>query len=334
MKQAFDVLPVQASSVAPELDNLYLFILWFSILGTLFVGVFTLYLSIKYRRKSADEVPVQPVNSEKMNISSMLLPAPAHESSALEVIVSVLLFVCTMVMFGWGASTFIRLSHAPADAMEVLVTGKQWMWKLQHPTGKREINELHVPLGQPVKLSMTSEDVIHSFYVPAFRIKQDVVPGRYTQLWFTPTREGVYDLLCAEYCGTEHSRMGGFVHVMKPVDYQQWLKGPVASGPVDPPDVAGGKLFVSKGCQVCHSGLPGALGPKLNGVFGSKVKLMDGREVVADEDFMRESILNSQATIVAGFAPVMPIFKGQLTEDEVMQLLAYIKTLKAEAGTK
>lgn len=321
--------------MAAEVDHLYLFILWFSILGTIFVAVLTLLFAVKYRRKSEDEQPEQPVDSDKGGVTaSMLLAGPAKESSTLEILTAVLLFVCTMVMFGWGASIYVKLSQPPADAAEVLVTGKQWMWKIQHPSGKREINELHVPLGQPVKLTMTSEDVIHSFFVPAFRVKADAVPGRYTRLWFTPTKPGAYHLFCAEYCGTEHSRMAGLIHVMQPADYQAWLKGAVAGAPQDPPEVAGEKLFKAQGCATCHSGLPGALGPNLAGVFGHKVKLLDGSEVLADEDYMRESILNSQAKIVAGFAPVMPIFKGLLTEEQVMQLTAYIKSLKAEAGTK
>ncbi len=320
--------------MAHEVDGLYLFILWFSILGTIFVGVFTTYLAVRYRRRSADETPEQPKDSDKMDITSMVFPAPAHESSSLEIIVSLLLFVSTMVMFGWGAKVFVKLSHAPADAMEVLVTGKQWMWKLQHPSGKREINELHVPLGQPVKLTMTSEDVIHSFFVPAFRVKQDVVPGRYTQLWFTPTKLGDYNLFCAQYCGTDHSKMTGWIHVVTPAEYQQWLKGAAANGPQLSPEEAGKALFTAKGCLVCHNpDVPVTLGPKLAGVWGSKVKLMDGSEVLADEDYMRESILNSQAKIVLGFPPVMPLFKGTISEEEVMQLLAYLKTLKA-VGTK
>lgn len=337
MKSVFDVLPEQASSIAPEVDNLYLFILWFSILGTLFVAVLTLYFSIKYRRRSADELPEQPVESEKGGVMMSMVRVGASEdveSSALEVVTSIGLFVCVMVMFVWGADLFIRIQTPPKDAMEILATGKQWMWKIEHPTGKREINDLHVPLGQAVKVTMTSEDVIHSFYIPAFRVKADVVPGRYTQLWFTPTKVGKYNLFCAQYCGTEHSRMGGFVYVQTPAEYQQWLKG-VSSGPQLSPEKAGEQLFVSKGCLVCHNpDVPVTLGPKLKGLLGSKVKLTDGREVLADEDYIRESIVDSQAKIVAGFAPVMPLFKGQLTEEEVMQLIAYIKTLKGETGTK
>lgn len=336
MKSAFDVLPEQASSLAGELDALYLFILWFSILGTIFVAVMTLYFSIKYRRRSEDELPEQPVESEKGGVVTSMIRVGASEdveSSVLEVATSIGLFICVMVMFGWGAHLYIRMNNAPKDAMEILATGKQWMWKLQHPTGKREINDLHLPLGQPVKVTMTSEDVIHSFYIPAFRVKADAVPGRYSQVWFTPTKAGVYNLFCAEYCGTEHSRMGGLVYVLKPEEYQKWLAG-VTGGPQLPPEEAGAKLFVAKGCQVCHSGLPGALGPKLNGLFGAKTKLLDGSEVTADEDYLHESILNSFAKIKAGYAPVMPLFKGQLSEEEVMQLIAYIKSLKGEAGTK
>ena len=176
--------------------------------------------------------------------------------------------------------------------MEILVTGKQWMWKIEQPTGKREINEMHVPLGQPVKLTMTSEDVIHSFYVPAFRMKMDVVPGRYTQLSFTPTKEGVFNMFCAQYCGTEHSKMGGFVYVMRPDEYQRWLSGVLPGGPPLSPEDAGRNLFATKGCQVCHSpDMPITLGPKLKGLFGSKVRLDDGTTVLADEDYIRESIV-------------------------------------------
>jgi len=310
------MLPDQASNFAAEMDNLYLFIFWFSVVGTIAVAVLAIYFAVKYRRRSED-----------------YRPAPPHEHPMLEYAMSAVLFVFVMVMFGWGASLFIRMNRPPSDAMEILCIGKQWMWKLEHPTGKREINELHVPLGQPVKLTMTSEDVIHSFYIPAFRVKNDVVPGKYTQLWFTPTQLGSYNIFCTEYCGTEHSKMTGFVHVMSPADYQLWLRG-VSKGPQLPPEEAGAKLFVAKGCQVCHSGLPGALGPKLNGLYGGKTKLMDGSEVEANEEYIRESILNSMAKIKAGFAPVMPLFKGQITEEETMQLIAYIKSLKGEAGTK
>ena len=336
MNTVYDTLPEQASAIAPQVDALYEFILWFSIIGTIFVAVMTLYFSIKYRRRSEDELPEQPVESDKGGVMISMIRVGAAEdveSSVLEIATSLGLFVCVMVMFGWGANLFLKMNVPAKGAMEILVTGKQWMWKVEHPTGKREINEIHMPLGQDIKLTMTSEDVIHSMYVPAFRAKMDVVPGRYTQLSFKPTKLGKYNLFCAQYCGTEHSRMGGYVYVLSPDEYQQWLKA-ASSGPQLPPVEAGKQLFTAKGCIVCHSGLPGSLGPKLQGVFGSKVKLITGTEVDANEDYIRESILESQAKIVAGFAPVMPLFKGQLTEEEVMNLIAYIKSLKGEAGAK
>jgi cytochrome c oxidase subunit 2 len=201
------------------------------------------------------------------------------------------------------------------------------MWKNQHPTGQREIDELHVPVGQPVKLMMTSEDVIHSFFVPAFRIKEDVLPGRYTTLWFTPTKPGRYHLFCAEYCGTDHSRMIGWVTVMEPEDYQAWLAGGPAPAS---PAAAGEQLFTQLACSTCHKSEPGGRGPVLAGVFGSKVTLASGEIVTADEDYLRESILNPTAKVVAGFQPIMPSFQGQVSEEGILQLITYIKSLSGE----
>ena len=313
------MLPDAASSMANEVDNLYLFIYWVSVASTLLVGAMAVYFAVKYRRRTED-----------------YRPPPPHEHASLEIGMSVVLFIVTMIMFGWGASLFIRFNRPPADAMEMLAVGKQWMWKIEHPSGKREINELHVPLGQPIVVTMSSEDVIHSFYIPAFRVKNDVVPGRFTQVWFTPTQIGKFNLFCAQYCGGEHSLMGGWVYVMQPAEYQQWLRG-VSSGPQLPPEEAGKNLFAAKACIACHTP-PAApiLAPSLVGVFGSKVKLNDGTEVTADENYLRESILDSQAKIVFGYPKLspMPLFKGQLSEEEVMQLIAYIKSLKGVAGTK
>jgi cytochrome c oxidase subunit 2 len=231
-----------------------------------------------------------------------------------------------MVIFGWGASLYYAMQRAPEDALEIYVTGKQWMWKLQHSTGRQEINELHVPLGRKVKLIMTSEDVIHDFFVPAFRVKNDVLPGRYTTLWFEATRPGRYRLFCAEYCGTDHSRMGGWVHVLEPADYQAWLGGGPAEGSLS---AAGQQLFEQFACHTCHRADAQGRGPVLDGLYGSTVHLADGRRVTADENYIRESILVPQARIVAGYqAPVlMPSFQGQLSEAQLVQLLAYVKSL-------
>jgi len=238
-----------------------------------------------------------------------------------------------MTIFVWGASIFFKAYRAPQQAMEVYVVGKQWMWKFQHQTGQREINELHVPVGARVKLTMTTEDVIHSFYVPAFRIKQDVVPGRYLQTWFEATKAGKYYLFCAEYCGTNHSGMGGYVYVMEPTAYQQWLAGGTGT---ESAASQGQKLFAERGCASCHQVEPGGQqgrGPSLYGLFGKPQTVEGGQQVTVDESYVRESILNPQAHIAEGFQNIMPTFQGQLSEEQILQLVAYIRSLgPAEAG--
>jgi cytochrome c oxidase subunit II len=268
-----------------------------------------LYFAFKYKRRSETERPPK-----------------LKEHKSVEMIWIIVPFILSMVMFYWGAVLFFDAYRMPKDALEVFVVGKQWMWKIQHPNGKREINHLHVPVGKPVKLLITSEDVIHSFYVPAFRIKQDAVPGRYTATWFEATKPGDYHLFCAEYCGTEHSRMIGWVTVMKQEEYQLWLSG----GSTAPVSLAaqGKKLFYEKfRCNTCHAGTSSDLGPSLEGLFGHAVDLNGGQTVTADEAYIRESILNPSAKVVANFLPVMPTFKGQITEEQMIQLIAYIKSL-------
>ena len=316
-RSIFAFLPEQASDYAARVDALYLFLTVVSVFFTLLAAALVIIFVIKYRRRTADDVT-----------------APPHADSTLEVVSGSVLFVLLMIMFGWGAKLYFEQNRPPADAMEILVTGKQWMWKIQHPQGKKEINNLHVPVGQNIKITMTSEDVIHDFFIPAFRVKNDAVPGRYTSIWFKPNKIGTYRLFCAEYCGTEHSYMGGWVHVVSQADYEKWVRGAAAT--TESPAAAGAKLFTKLACITCHSGAPGQLGPNLAGVYGHKVKIKGGGEVVADEAYLRESILNSQAKIVEGYLPVMPVFKGQVTEEQVMQLIAYIKTLGGGegAGTK
>ncbi len=233
-----------------------------------------------------------------------------------------------MVMFAWGARVFFQLYRPPADAIEFTAIGKQWMWKIQHPEGQREINAMHVPVGQAIRMKIASEDVIHSFYIPAFRIKQDAVPGRYTSIWFKATKVGTYHLFCAEYCGTEHSRMIGSVIVMEQKDYETWMAG---GTPGKSMVASGADLFTSLACVTCHRAAPGVVqrGPKLEGVYGSQVKLADGRTVTADDNYVRESILNPTAKVVAGFDPVMPTFQGQVTEEQLTQLIAYVRSLGA-----
>jgi cytochrome c oxidase subunit 2 len=229
-----------------------------------------------------------------------------------------------MVMFTWGASIYFNESRPPDNALDIYVVGKQWMWKLEHLGGQREINELHIPVGRAVRLTMTSEDAIHSFFVPAFRTKQDAVPGRYTTTWFTPTKAGKYHLFCAEYCGTNHSRMGGWVYVMAPRDYEAWLSGGTSGGSLAE---NGQKLFDELACGNCHKPDGSGRCPSLTGLFGKTVQLAGGGTVQADEGYIRESILQPQAKIVAGYGPIMPTFQGLVTEEGVTQLIEYIKSL-------
>jgi cytochrome c oxidase subunit 2 len=312
MWEGFPLIPEQASTIAEGVDLLYYFLsavsAFFSVL--IFVAIF--YFAIRYRRRSDTEIP-----------------KPIHGSTALEILWSAIPFCIVMVMFGWGASLYFKNSRAPEGAMTINVVGKQWMWKLQHPEGQREINQLHVPIGRPVRLVMTSEDVIHSFYVPAFRTKMDVLPGRYTTAWFEATKTGEFHLFCAEYCGNEHSLMIGKVIVMEPVAYEEWLSG-AASG--ESMAEVGGRLFAELRCDSCHSSDGSGRGPSLDDVFGRTVVLESGQSVVADEGYVRESILNPRAKVVSGFRPVMPTFQGQISEEQLLQLLAYIKSLSPAEG--
>ncbi|MEO6588717.1 MAG: c-type cytochrome, partial [Pyrinomonadaceae bacterium] len=236
-----------------------------------------------------------------------------------------------------GAIVYFHQYRPPENGMEVYVVGKQWMWKIQHQTGQREINELHVPVGQNIKLTMTTEDVLHDFYIPAFRTKMDVVPGRYSTLWFNATKPGKYHLFCAEYCGLNHSGMGGWVYVMEQRDFDNWLAGNASD---QTPVQQGQDLFTNKlGCASCHAGGPQQRGAKLEGVFGTQVKLTTGQVVTADDEYIRNSILNPASQIVEGYQPIMPTFKGQVTEEQLNALVAYIKSLggtgtgKAAAAT-
>jgi cytochrome c oxidase subunit 2 len=307
------ILPPGASSVSTEMDLLYLFITAVSAFFTVLVAALVVIFAVKYRRRHPDEVG-----------------ADIHGSLALELTWTFIPLVLALVMFGWGADLFYRLARPPADAMEIYVTGKQWMWKVQHPDGTREINELHVPIGRNVRLTMGSEDVIHDFSIPAFRVKMDVVPGKLTTLWFNATKPGTYHLFCAEYCGTKHSGMIGSVTAMTPQDYEAWLAGGRSTGT---PAQNGERLFADLACITCHKADSTGRGPSLLGVFGSQRPLADGRVVVADDNYLRESIMSSQVKVVAGYQPIMPAFQGLVSEENLMQLIAYIKTLKRpEAG--
>jgi cytochrome c oxidase subunit 2 len=227
-----------------------------------------------------------------------------------------------MVIFAWGAVVYFKGRTPPSDSTEVYVVAKQWMWKLEHAEGQREINELHVPVGRDVKLVMTSQDVIHSFFVPAFRMKQDVLPGRYTVAWFRATKPGTYHLFCAEYCGTQHSGMIGSIVVLEPAQYEAWMSG----GTGGPLSATGEKIFAELGCVTCHRSDSQGRGPNLQGLFGKPVQLEDGRMITADENYVRESILDPGAKVVKGFKPVMPTFQGLVSEEQLNALVAYVKS--------
>lgn len=316
MWQGFPLFPESASTTSGEIDALYLYLVSVAAFFALLILVLVVVFATRYRRRPNGPAVQQIEGSLRLELAWTIIP-----------------FAISLSFFLWGSSLFLRTTRPPRDATDVYVVGKQWMWKLQHANGKREINELHVPVGETIRLTMTSEDVIHAFFVPAFRMKRDVMPGRYTQAWFEATKTGTYHLFCAEYCGTEHSRMIGWVHVMEPEQYAAWLAG-ATSG--ETPEVAGKLLFESFRCDSCHKDTSDsrgpttdARGPSLHGLFGSEVTLLGGGHVTADETYLRESILTPASKVVAGFQPVMPTYAGQLGEEQILQLIAYIKTLKS-----
>jgi cytochrome c oxidase subunit 2 len=305
--EPFRLFPRQASGVSVEVDALYFFLTAISVFFTVLIFGLLIFMVVKYRRKHVDEYPEAVPTDLRLELTWTFIP-----------------LVIAMVMFFWGAKLYVQMSRPPENAMEIAVKGKQWMWDVQHQSGKREKNELHVPINRPVKLRMTSEDVIHSFSIPAFRVKHDVVPGRYTEMWFTPTLPGAYYLFCAEYCGAQHSGMVGRVVAMEPQEYAAWLTNAVAD---EEPKLAGAKVFTDFSCVTCH----GQQGPTLANVYGSKRRVMRNgqmREIVADDSYLRRAILNPHYELVEGFPPLMPTYQGVLSEDQVSQLIAYIKTLE------
>ena len=313
MEKLLPLFPPAASTAAPQVDALFWFLMATSAFFAVLIAALVITFAVRFRRRSEDEVP-----------------APNHGSLLLEIGWTIVPLGLAMVMFLWGAVVYFDLSTPPPDSEEIYAVGKQWMWKFQHPNGRREINELHVPVGRPIKVLVSSEDVIHSFYVPAFRVKMDAVPGRYQYAWFEATKPGRYHLFCAEFCGTEHSRMVGSVIVMEPADYQAWLAAAPApgAGQTQVSSAASGEaLFTELGCHTCHKPDGSGLGPHLAGVLGTERSLKDGGTVMADEGYFRESILNPQAKLVEGYLPVMPTFQGRVNEEQILQLLAYVKSL-------
>jgi cytochrome c oxidase subunit 2 len=277
------------------------------------IATLVIVFAIRYRRRPVRELAPSSAGNLPLEIGWSVVP-----------------LLIGLVMFGWGASLFVTIRRPPDDALNVFVVGRRWMWKVQHLEGRREIDELHIPVGRPVKLTMTSEDVIHDFFVPSFRVKMDAVPGRYTTLWFEATKPGSYHLFCAEFCGSQHSRMIGHVVAMEPAEFQAWLSGEGGGGAVSMVE-AGGRLFSQLGCETCHKPSAEGRGPVLAGVAGNRVELADGASIVADDTYLRESILDPQTKVTKGFQPIMPTYKGLVSEDQLLQLIEYIKSLEPPA---
>ena len=307
MLAQFRLFPEAASEAAARTDQLYFFLLLVAAFFTFLICGLIVYFSLRYRRT---EHHVRAIDHPQATLK-------------LEIAWAVVPLMISLTAFGWGAEIFLDYARPPTDAREVFVLGKQWMWRVQHPEGKVELNELHLARGRPVRLTMTSEDVIHSFYVPAFRKKQDAVPGRYSSLWFKPTRTGMFDLYCAEYCGADHAVMIGKVVVMEPAAFQTWIEG----GPRVSMAEQGKQLFEKLACQSCHKQEDHDKGPNLYGLPGSRVQLRSGRSMRADDDYLRDSIMNPAQDVVAGYQPNMPNYSDQLDESDVWALIAYIKSL-------
>ena len=306
------MLPEQASTLAADVDALYLFIVavtaFFGILVTVVVVVF----AVKYR------------TDDPLKVGARI-----HGSIPLELAWSIIPFGISIVIFAWAADVYFDLQRPPDQTLEIYATGKRWMWKFQHLDGQNEINELHVPVGRPVKVTFTSEDVIHSLYFPAFRVKADAIPGRYSSVWFSATTVGEYHLFCAEFCGTKHSGMVGRVVVMEPTAYQAWLSGTLGGGSLA---ARGERLFSELACNTCHLADGRGRGPSLVNKFGTSEQLASGGSVAVDEAYLRESILLPQAKLVQGYQPLMPTFQGLVSEENVLALIEYIKSLQASGA--
>ncbi len=302
------LFPAEASGISPYVDALYFFLVMMTIVGTALVAVLLLVFSIRYRR-------------EKNPVATQI-----EGSTLLEATWTIIPLAIFLVTFVWGALLYFRIYNPPANAMNIYIVGKQWMWKAEHPGGQHEINALHVPLGKPVQLTMISQDVFHSFSIPDFRIKREVIPGRYSTVWFEATQVGTYHLFCTQYCGTQHSGMVGEVTVLTPQDYKKWLDQSTSGQSLAQ---NGERLFASMGCNSCHSGTAAARGPSLAGVYGSKLTLTDGSQILVDDAYLRDAILNPSKHVTAGFAPIMPTYQGQLSEDGLIDLVEFIKNMQS-----
>jgi cytochrome c oxidase subunit 2 len=302
------LFPTEASGISPYVDALYFFLVAMTVFGTALVAALLLAFSIRYRREKS--------------------PVATHVegSTLLEATWTIIPLAIFLVAFVWGALLYFRIYNPPANAMNIYIVGKQWMWKAEHPGGQHEINALHVPMGQPVQLTMISQDVFHSFSIPDFRIKREVIPGRYSTVWFEATQPGTYHLFCTQYCGTQHSGMVGEVTVLTPEDYKKWLQQSTSGMSLAQ---NGERLFSSMGCNSCHNGTAAARGPSLAGVYGSKLTLTDGSQILVDDAYLRDAILNPSKHVTAGFAPIMPTYQGQMSEDGLIDLVEFIKNMQS-----
>ncbi len=301
------VFPAEASTIAPYMDALYLFLLLMTLFGVALVAALVFGFSFRYRR-GRNPVATQVEGSTLLEATWTIIPLA-------------LFLVC----FVWGALLYFRIYNPPANSMNIYIVGKQWMWKAEHPGGQHEINALHVPTGRPVQLTMISMDVFHSFSIPAFRVKREVIPGRYSTVWFNATDPGTYHLFCTQYCGTLHAGMIGDIVAMTPADYEKWAQASTSGMSLAQ---NGERLFASMGCTACHNGSAAARGPSLAGVYGANLTLANGRQVLVNEAYLRDSILNPSQHVTAGFAPIMPTYQGQISEDGLIDLIEYIKTLQ------
>lgn len=312
-RKTIEFFPEQASSVARHVDYLFFFlVIVCGIVGVGIAGVL-IFFSIRYHHTRKVNRTISNVNTLKIELAWSLIPLAIF-----------------MVIFVWAAWLYFHMQQMPTtNSLQIYGIGQQWMWIFQHPGGVREINDLHVPIDKNIKMVLTSEDVIHSFFVPQFRIKQDVLPNRYTYVWFKPTKLGAYHLFCMEYCGTLHSAMRGTVYVMQPEEYQRWLAGQVSPGTLSE---KGRRVFNQLGCASCHVADAGVRAPMLNDLYGRKVRLDDGRMIQADDQYIRDSIVLPQKDLVAGYPPIMPTFRGIAQEDEILALIEYIKSMREQTG--
>src|SRR5579864_9234431 len=302
------LFPPEASTIAPYADALYFFLLLITVVGLALVCILVFGFSIRYR-KEKHSVAIQVEGSTLLEATWTIIPLALF-----------------LIVFVWGALLYFRIYNPPTNAMNIYVVGKQWMWKAEHPGGQHEINSLHIPTGRPIQLTVISQDVFHSFSIPAFRVKREAIPGRYTTVWFEPTTPGTYHLFCTQYCGTNHSAMIGDIVVLSPEGYKKWLAGSTSGMSLAQ---NGERLFATLSCNACHNGRPDSRGPSLANVFGSRLTLANGSTTTADEAYLREAILNPSDHVTQGYAPIMPTYQGQISEDGVIALVEYIKNLNS-----